>query len=82
MDCLQTLLEDEGIKSYLQEKETEIVGGAEAFHKFPEVVKEYVMENLDLFIGESPQETHQSIVEFTETAAFQYLGDIVEMIEV
>ncbi len=82
MECLTVLLEDEGMQNLLQEKEAEIIGGAEAFHQFPQVVKDYVMENLSDFIGSTVEETHQNIVEFTETAAFQYLTDIVEAIEV
>ena len=82
MECLQVLLEDKGMQTLLQEKEVDIIGGAEAFHQFPQVVKDYVMENLDDFVGATVEETHQNIIEFTETAAFQYLNDIVEAIEV
>lgn len=82
MECLQTLLEDEGIQNFLQEKESDIINGAETFHQFPEVVKTYVMENLGEFIAPTIEETHQNIVEFTQTAAFQYLQEIVESVEV
>ena len=82
MECLSVLLEDEGMQSLLQEKEVDIIGGAEAFHQFPQVVKDYVVENLSDFVGSSVEETHQNITEFTETAAFQYLNDIVEAIDV
>ncbi len=82
MDCLNVLLEDEGIQNILESKQEEIIGGAEAFHQFPQIVKDYVSENLSDFIGEDVASTHQNIVEFTETAAFQYLNDIVESIEV
>ena len=82
MECLSVLLEDKGMQTLLQEKEVDIIGGAEAFHQFPQIVKDYVMENLDDFIGNTVEDTHQNIVEFTETAGFQFLTDLVDSIEV
>lgn len=80
MECLKVLFEDTGMQSFIESKEPEIVGGAEAFHQFPQIVKDYVSENLSDFIGNTVEETHQNIAEFTETAAFQYLSDIVDAI--
>lgn len=81
MEILENLLNDETMKQYLESQEESILGGAQAFHEFPQVIKDYVQENLDQFIGKTVKETYDNIVQFTETAALQYLSDIVESIE-
>jgi hypothetical protein len=81
MECLNVLFENEGIQNYVSEKEEDILAGANMFHEYPQVVKDHIMENLDDFLGETIEETHQNIVEFTASSAFQYLGEIVEMID-
>ena len=81
MDCLNVLFENEGIQNYISEKENDILAGSNMFHEYPQVVKDHIMENLDEFVGSTIEETHQNMVEFTKSSAFQYLHEIVNTID-
>jgi len=81
MDCLNVLFENEAIQNYVAEKEEDILAGANAFHEYPQVVKDHVMENLNQFIGNTVEETHENIAEFARTSAFQYLHELVDLID-
>ena len=82
MECLQVVLEDEGMQTYLQENEAVILEATEEFHQFPQTVKDYVTENLEEFIGTDVNETFANIVEFTKNAGYQHLCEVVSAIEV
>ena len=82
MDCLKVLLDDTGMQTFLEQHETSIIDGANAFHEYPQQLKDHIVENLQDFVAPTLDETYENMVKFVETAAFQYLTDIVDSIEV
>jgi len=76
MKCLTALFENEAIQQYVDDNESIIAEATDKFHNFPEVVKAFVMENLEDFIGDDVEETFENIATFTSNSAFHYLHEL------
>jgi len=73
--CLKKLMENEVVQNMVTEGEEMIVAANDMLGEFPQVVKNYVNENIDTFIGEDVKETFSNIVTFTESAVQQFLDE-------
>lgn len=74
---LSTLLENEGIQSYLNAKEDAIYEGAKVFHEYPQKIKDYMMEHLDSFIVPGDiKATYTRMSNFVETSVRQILEEL------
>jgi hypothetical protein len=82
MKCLNALFENEAIQTYVDSNEKSILESTQAFHEFPETVKNFVVENLSDFIGDDVEETYENIKTFAENSAFQYLHELSSAIAV
>lgn len=78
MQYLQTLMENSGIQKFLQENEEMILEGSQKLSEFPQTVKDHVYANLNEFVGETPKETYDNIVIFTESAVSQFMNELVD----
>lgn len=68
-------MENEVVQNMVTEGEEMIVAANDMLGEFPQVVKNYVNENIDTFIGEDVKETFSNIVTFTESAVQQFLDE-------
>ena len=73
--CLKKLMENEVVQNLVTEGEEMILSANEMLGEFPQVVKDYVNEHLDTFVGETVNETFSNIVTFTESAVQQFLDE-------
>ena len=74
---LSTLLENEGIQNFLTVKEDAILEGAKAFHEYPQVIKNHILENLDQFIVPGDiKATYSRMVSFVESSVSQILSEL------
>ena len=80
MKLLSTLLENEGIASYLTENENLIMEASQNLAMFPQVIKNYIAENMQDFIGSNVNETYANMVVFTESAVSQYMHELCNQI--
>ncbi len=80
MKCLNVLFEDANVQTYLEGKEAEIMDGAQSFSEFPQTVKDHITANLESFLDDDVNKTYANIVEFVESAAFQFLHEISSII--
>jgi len=78
MECLQAVLENEYISNYIDKNERKIYEMTSKFHAFPEIVKQYVVENLDDFVGDDLNETYENIKSFVSNSVFQYMHSLCE----
>lgn len=80
--CLKKLMENEVVQNLVTEGEEMIVAANDMFGEFPQIVKDYVNEHLDMFVGESVKDTFSNIVVFVESAVQQFLDETTnQMIE-
>ena len=68
-------MENEVVQNMVTEGEEMIIAANDMLGEFPQVVKNYVNENIDTFIGEDVKETFSNIVTFTESAVQQFLDE-------
>ena len=68
-------MENEVVQNMVTEGEEMIVAANDMLGEFPQVVKNYVNENIDTFIGADIKETFSNIVIFTESAVQQFLDE-------
>ena len=68
-------MENEVVQNMVTEGEEMIVAANDMLGEFPQVVKNYVNENIDTFIGADIKETFSNIVTFTESAVQQFLDE-------
>ena len=80
MQLISTLMENEAIQKYVTEQEALIVEASGMLGEFPQVVKDYIIENLSEFVGDTPSETYENMVQFTESAVNQFMTTLVENI--
>ena len=73
--CLKKLMENEVVQNMVTEGEEMIIAANDMLGEFPQVVKNYVNENIDTFIGADIKETFSNIVIFTESAVQQFLDE-------
>ena len=73
--CLKKLMENEVVQNMVTEGEEMIIAADNMLGEFPQVVKNYVNENIDTFIGADIKETFSNIVIFTESAVQQFLDE-------
>lgn len=78
MKVLTALLENESVQQLLTEDEELIVAASGAFEATPEVVKDYIKENLEEFLVPGDvKATYENMVEFTAEFAKTFLEDLV-----
>lgn len=81
MEMLQVLLEDEGVQNLITENEDVIIPASNVFHEFPQVVKDYIQENLDEFIVPGDlKATYENMVTFSASAAANMLNELTDLI--
>ena len=68
-------MENEVVQNMVTEGEEMIIAADNMLGEFPQVVKNYVNENIDTFIGADIKETFSNIVIFTESAVQQFLDE-------
>lgn len=77
MSILQSLLESEETQMFLAKNENVITEMSNDVQNFGEIIKEYVFQNPDEFLGGTLEETFKNIRIFTEAATAQYITEIV-----
>lgn len=77
MKMLNVLLENEGIQAELANNEDKILEASILVGQFPEVIKEYIAENMSEFIGDTIQETYSNMHVFTESATRNFMQELV-----
>ena len=77
MEMLTTFLENEGVQTLINDNEKAILESAVLFHSYPQVVKDYIQENLDQFIVPGNLEaTYNNMVAFTESTVMSLLEEL------
>lgn len=81
MELLQALLENEVSQQYLNENSELILAASEVFAEFPQVIRDYIRENLDDFIEPGDLEaTRENMIIFTDSAVSTLLEELSGMI--
>ena len=76
---IQTLLENENVKTFLKDNQ-EMVQEAEAsLGEFPKVLKAFILEHPTEFIDSTLEETKKNIRVFTEIATAQFITEVTTM---
>ena len=76
---IETLLENDEIKTFLEDN-TEIIQEAEmAINDFSKVLKAFVLKHPKEFVSENLEETYKNIRVFTGIATAQYITEITNM---
>lgn len=79
MSYIQTLLESENIQEFMKE-EAELLKEAEmVVAEFPNILKEFVLENPKEFMAESLEETRKNIRTFSEVATAQFICEVTSI---
>lgn len=81
MEALQIVLEDEGIQSLIDKNSDAIMESSDVLVQFSDIVKEYVMENLEQFVEPGDlASTHENIKIYTESAVSCYANELSEQL--
>jgi len=79
MSQLKTLLENEETQKFLAEHQDMILEGGERVARFNEILKEFVIQNPDIFVEDSLDATYKNIRVFSEVAVAQYISEIADI---
>ena len=88
---LETIMENEQIQEMINEAEDLITEAVEESVRFPKIIKSFILNHPEEFIGENIEDTKKNIRVFTEISTQEYfkaVSDIItesiisEMIEV
>ena len=75
MSYLNTLLESEVAQNFIAEHEDLIAENELAVHDFRKVLKAFVLNNPQEFIGENTEQTFKNIMVFSEVATAQFMKE-------
>ena len=76
---IETLLENEDVKTFLEDN-TEIIQEAEmAISDFSKILKAFVLKHPKEFVSENLEETYKNIRVFTGIATAQYITEITNI---
>lgn len=76
MSHIETLLENESVKSFVELNETVIAEAEENVAQFKNDLKRFVLANPEEFLAESLNETRKNIRTFSEVATAQYMSEV------
>lgn len=76
LKCLDKLMQNEVVQNLVTENEEIITSGSALLGEYPQVVKDYVLEHLETFIGEDVKSTYENIVVFTEASVSQFIDEL------
>lgn len=77
MSYIKTLMENKETQELLTEHQDLILEAGVETAKFGEVLKEYIVQNPDVFMGETLEETYKNMRIFSEVATAQFLTEMV-----
>ena len=76
---IDTLLENEEIKTFLENNNDAIMEAEMAIGEFPKILKNFIMEHPQEFIAENLDETKKNIRVFSEVATAQFITEVTNM---
>lgn len=81
MSYLQAVFEDEDVQNYVDSCEEELIEGTEYFHETPQMIKDYIFENLEDFVVPGDlEQTYLNIIKFVEGCVVDNLHEICDTI--
>ena len=80
-NLLSSIFEDESVQEYVDSNTDSIMEAAEYFHQTPQVIKDYMLENLDTFIVSNDlKATYENMVSFVTSNVVSVLDDLTDQI--
>ena len=80
MQVLEAILENEDVKGLIAENEDLINEAQQHVVQFPQILKAFILEHPEEFIGENAEETKKNIRVFVEAATQHYLYNVCDII--
>ena len=78
---LNTIFEDENVQEYVDANTDSIMEAAEYFHQTPQLIKDYMLENLETFIVTGDlKATYENMVSFVTSNVVSVLDDLTDQI--
>ena len=78
---LNTIFEDENVQEYVDANTDSIMEAAEYFHQTPQLIKDYMLENLETFIVSGDlKATYENMVSFVTSNVVSVLDDLTDQI--
>ena len=77
---LETIMENEQVQEMINEAEDLITEAAIEAAKFPKIVKSFILNHPEEFIGENIDDTRKNIRVFTEVATQEYFKAMSDVI--
>ncbi len=74
---LQTIVESEEFNTFMEANEQVINESAELVESFKEDIKQYILENSEIFVDPSLDNIVKNIRVFTEAAVAQYVHEVI-----
>ncbi len=74
---IDTLLEGEDMKLFVEENEELINEAVIATHDYGKTLKAFVLENFDEFIGANLEETYKNVRLFSEVATMTFMNEAI-----
>ncbi len=76
---VETLLESDEMQSFVEKHGDLISEAAEETREFGKVLKSFVIENFEEFVGDNLEETYKNVRLFSEVATMTYINEAVHM---
>ena len=80
MTILERILESEEVRDMIEECSDLITEAADVVAAFPEVLKKFILDHPEEFIGENAEETKKNIRVFAEVATLSYLYNVCDVL--
>ena len=80
MSLLEKIMETEEVRDVIEESEDLIAEAESVVQTFPEMLKKFILDHPEEFIGENIEETKKNIIVFTEMATQSYLYNVCDVI--
>lgn len=80
-ELLSAIFEDENVQEYVDANTDSIMEAAEYFHQTPQLIKDYMLENLETFIvTDDLKATYENMVSFVTSNVVSILDDLTDQI--